>query len=95
MKFSVLSNAEHSKPIFGCATDQPYPPTGTQRNGFLALAEFDKAANGGNEDNMITVQDSIFGNLRLWQDLNHNGISEPNELKTVNRLGLAQIEIVK
>ena len=47
--------------------------------------------NGGNGDGMISKQDRIFTSLRLWQDYNHNGISEPSELFTVDAAGLRKI----
>ena len=84
---------DDSKELFGNNTPQAEPPAGKTKNGFLALAEFDKAANGGNEDGLITAQDAVFGNLGLWQDTNHNGVSEADELKTLSSLGLAKIEL--
>ena len=84
---------DNGQELFGNFTTQPVPPTGIEKNGFLALAEFDRYENGGNGDNSITIQDSVFQNLRLWQDINHNGISETNELKTLGEVGLAKLEL--
>ncbi len=79
--------------LFGEFTPQPDLPDGQLKNGFLALAEFDKLINGGNDDGSITSVDAVFSSLRLWQDANHNGVSEASELKTLNGLGLTTIEL--
>jgi hypothetical protein len=79
--------------LFGNFTPQPIPPVGLERNGFLALAEYDKTMNGGDNDAVITMHDSVFMSLRLWQDINHNGTSEPSELKTLSSVGLSSIEL--
>jgi hypothetical protein len=71
--------------LFGDFTEQP---ASSNKNGFLALAEFDS-----NHDRVIDNRDSVFESLRLWQDKNHNGISEPDELHTLTEMNVKALEL--
>ncbi|ATZ68340.1 calcium-binding protein [Acinetobacter haemolyticus] len=57
-------------------------------NGYIALQELD-----ANHDGEISEADEIYHQLRIWQDINSNGVSESNELKTLQELNIKSISL--
>ena len=57
-------------------------------NGFEALAEQDS-----NGDGKIDAQDQAFGWLKVWKDSNGDGYSSPEELHSLEELGIKSINL--
>lgn len=81
-----------ARDLFGNITAQPltssHPP-----NGFAALAVYDTPAFGGNNNGVIDSGDAVWPNLRIWIDANHDGIAQPNELFTLEDIGIVQLSL--
>jgi hypothetical protein len=84
---------DNGRELFGNYTSQSDLPPGVEPNGFNALAEFDKPEQDGNSDSVIDARDAVFHSLRLWQDVNHDGVSEGGELHTLPELRLRSLDL--
>ncbi|WP_172456669.1 LamG-like jellyroll fold domain-containing protein, partial [Microcystis aeruginosa] len=61
---------------------------GTAKSGIEALTTLDSTKNG-----IISAADDQFNQILVWQDLNQDGISQPNELKTLTQHGITSINL--
>jgi hypothetical protein len=82
---------DDGKELFGNHT--PLPNGSFAPTGCAALAAFDQPGQGGNGDGVIDSRDAVFKRLRIWIDVNHNGISERGELHTLKEMGIVRIEL--
>ena len=57
-------------------------------SGFEALREFDD-----NNDGKIDAKDNVYSKLKMWQDINHDGLSQSEELKSLADLGIVSIDL--
>jgi hypothetical protein len=65
---------DSARELFGNADGYP--------NGFLKLATYDT-----NKDGQIDSRDDAWSMLRVWIDANHDGISQPEELRSLADVG--------
>ncbi|HKE92904.1 MAG TPA: hypothetical protein VKB34_01245 [Povalibacter sp.] len=64
------------------------------RNGFIALAQYDQPALGGNDDGKITEADGMWPMLKFWTDSNADGRSVRSETKSARALGIVAFDII-
>ncbi|MDJ0835402.1 MAG: hypothetical protein QNK37_02735 [Acidobacteriota bacterium] len=84
---------DHGGELFGNGTD--LLTTGEKAsNGFVALAEFDLEAFGGNNDGVITKEDEVWYELHLWLDRNADGVSQPSELTYIMETEIRELGII-
>ncbi len=81
-----------ARDLFGNVTAQPLMKT-RPPNGFAALAIYDSPAYGGNNDGVIDSKDAVWSKLRVWIDANHDGVSQPEELHTLEEVGIVGIAV--
>jgi hypothetical protein len=60
-------------------------------NGFVGLAQYDARELGGNDDGWITEADAIWPQLRIWLDVNADGVSTIDEMRTLQSFGLTAL----
>ena len=57
-------------------------------DGYAALREFDS-----NKDGFISETDAVFKDLRVWIDGDGDGVSEVGEIRSLDSLGITQINV--
>jgi len=63
-------------------------------NGFVGLAQYDSRELGGNDDGLITDVDAIWPQLRIWVDLDANGVATIGEMRTLRSYGITALETI-
>jgi hypothetical protein len=79
---------DSGRELFGDETILANGPNAGKKaaNGFAALADLDSNLNG-----KFDALDSQYANLRIWRDLNQDGISQANELQSLQATGVQSI----
>lgn len=62
---------------------------GVADNGFVALSDFDS-----NDDGLINSNDDRYSELRVFRDLNQNGITDSGELQTLSEAGVDSLSVI-
>ncbi|WP_320158052.1 calcium-binding protein, partial [Psychrobacter fozii] len=57
-------------------------------HGFAALAELDT-----NSDGVVDANDENFGDLKVWRDLNQDGVSQVDELFSLDEVGIKSLNL--
>jgi Ca2+-binding RTX toxin-like protein len=72
--------------LFGDST--PLADGSLASDGFAALAEQDT-----NGDGQVDADDANWTDLKIWRDLNQNGVSEASELQSLDEVGIRSLTV--
>ncbi|HEX7650641.1 MAG TPA: calcium-binding protein, partial [Noviherbaspirillum sp.] len=79
--------------LFGDATPVVDPWSGITHKAADGFAALD--AQDTNVDGKVDSSDANWSQLRVWRDLNQDGVSQANELFTLDALGIGSIKVAK
>lgn len=77
---------ENATELFGARFGSNGKGAKLHKNGFAALQAFD-----ANHDGILDKKDPLFKKLLVWRDVNGNAVSEPDELQSLEELGLKSL----
>ena len=77
-------------PAYATTNNNGLIGSGRTADGFAALAQEDT-----NGDGKVDAQDANWAQLKVWQDLNQDGISQANELTTLADAGIASFNTAR
>jgi hypothetical protein len=60
------------------------------RDGYEVLETYDMFRDG-----VIDAKDAVFADLRIWRDLNQNGVTDTGELQTLTQAGITSIALIR
>jgi Ca2+-binding RTX toxin-like protein len=78
---------DSGRELFGVNTIKSNGENAT--NGFDALADLDT-----NGDGSFTAADLAWNQVKVWRDINQDGVSDANELFSLDQLGISRIGVV-
>ncbi|MDL5034563.1 calcium-binding protein, partial [Pelomonas sp. APW6] len=94
---------DSGRELFGVDTLIPERKTVVNADGSTSVVTVERNATSGfealraqddNNDGMLDAKDAAFAQVRLWRDLNSDGISQANELSTLEANGIVSINLV-
>jgi hypothetical protein len=77
--------------LLGMSLSTPVGRSG--RVGWRALADLDRPSAGGNGDARLDATDAAWRDLRLWLDLDHDGVAGPSELQRLEEWRIAALDL--
>jgi len=80
--------------MFGSGTRMILRDNSLAPNGFVGLAQYDRAELGGNQDGFVTQADKAWPLLNLWLDGDFDGVCTESEMFSLDWAGLTAIRVI-